>query len=314
MMQKSDLEGKTIVVTGATSGIGRAAAIALAARGAFVIGVGRSTQRCEETRAAILAEHPEARVDFCLADLGSQRQVRALAAAIRARIAAAGGDKLDVLVNNAGSVSNWYKATEDGYELQFAVNHLAPFLLTHELLPLLRSAPAARVVTVSSASHYRTRMHWADVMYRHAYNCLAAYKQSKLANVLFTAEFNRRIGSRTRICAYAADPGLVNTQIGLKGTGGLVRWVWDRRRGHGVSPAQGAETAVFLASDPEVALSRGFYWKDCEPKMPSRYARNAAHAARLWALSERLCGVTWPDAGADAVRPMVSGPAPALLR
>jgi NAD(P)-dependent dehydrogenase (short-subunit alcohol dehydrogenase family) len=307
MTEKRDLEGKIIVVTGATSGIGRATATVLAARGACVIGVGRSAQRCEETRQAVRTGHPEADLSFCLADLSAQRQVRSLAAEIRERIAAAGADRLDVLINNAGTVSSWYAATEDGYELQFAVNHLAPFLLTHELLPLLRNAPAARVMTVGSGSHYRTRMHWSDVMYRHAYDCLKAYKQSKLANVLFMAEFNRRMGRETQIRGYVADPGLVNTQIGLKSTGGLVRWIWERRRRHGVSPERGAETVIFLAADPTVQESQALYWRACRPKAPSRYAQHPDPAARLWALSERLCGLRWTGTGdargAETIRP-----------
>jgi NAD(P)-dependent dehydrogenase (short-subunit alcohol dehydrogenase family) len=327
MTEERDLVGKSIVVTGATSGIGRAAAMALAARGAYVIGVGRSPQRCEETRQAMQAEDPEAKVAFCLADLSSQRQVRALAVKIRERIIEAGEDKIDVLVNNAGTVSSWYVATEDGYELQFAVNHLAPFLLTHELLPLLHNAAAARVVTVGSGSHYRTRIHWADVMYRHNYNCLKAYKQSKLANVLFMAEFNRRLEhllyelddeGQPRIRGYVADPGLVNTRIGLKGTGGLVNWVWNRRKRRGASPEQGAETVIFLAADPAVEASAALYWRGCRPQRPSRYARNADHAARLWALSERLCGLTWRGAGytegeATASRRALAAPPPRTI-
>ncbi len=288
-----DLEGKTIVVTGATAGIGHATARALAARGAYVIGVGRSATRGLEAHNAILADYPGANLFFLVADLSSQRQVRDLAAAIRARLASAGEPKIDVLVNNAGAVSSWYVATEDGYELQFAVNHLAPFLLTHELMPLLRQAPAARIITVSSGSHRRARMHWSDVMYHRRYSCLLAYKQSKLANVLFTFELNRRLGASSRLRAYAVDPWLVNTEIGMKGTGGIEQWVWRRRKTNGVSPEQGAATIVFLAADPSVEGSCEFYWKDCRPAQPSPYARRAEEAARLWALSERLCGIHW---------------------
>lgn len=286
-----DLQDKTIVVTGATAGIGQATAHALALRGAHVIGVGRSPARCQALREAILAERPGARVSVAAADLASQRQIRQLAADIRAIVAAAGEAKIDALVNNAGTVSSWHKMTEDGYELQFAVNHLAAFLLTHELMPLLGKAPAARVVTVSSASHHGTRMHWPDVMYRKRYNCLAAYKQSKLANVLFTAELNRRLGEQTRVRAYAADPGLVNTEIGLKGTSGIEHLVWQMRRNGGVTPEQGAETVIFLATDPSVEASQAIYWKGCRPARPSSTARRPDEAARLWALSERLCGL-----------------------
>lgn len=291
MNHNDDLTGKTMVITGATSGIGRAALRALAARGACVIGVGRSAARCRETQQAILAEFPDARVHFAVADLASQRQVRTLAATIREYVQSAGGGKLDALVNNAGTVSSWYTTTEDGYELQFAVNHLAPFLLTHELMPLLEAAASARVVTVSSGSHYGARIAWQDVMLRHRYGVLRAYKQSKLANVMFSAELNRRLGTASHIRAYAADPGLVSTAIGLKGTSGLANRVWRWRMARGASPEQAAGTVVYLASSPEVEGSTAVYWKDCRPKAPSRYARREDEAARLWALSERLCGV-----------------------
>jgi NAD(P)-dependent dehydrogenase (short-subunit alcohol dehydrogenase family) len=293
MGNKKDLTGKTVVITGATAGIGRAALRQVAGRGAFAIGVGRSARRCQETKEALLTEDPAARNVFVVADLSSQRQVRALAEAIRHRVETAGGGRLDALVNNAGTVSSWYMATEDGYELQFAVNHLAPFLLTHELMPMLERAPDARVVTVSSSSHYGTRMRWQDVMHRTRYSVLMAYKRSKLANVLFSAEFNRRLGEQSRVRAFAADPGLVSTRIGLKGTSGIANRVWQRRMARGVSPEEGAETVVFLATDPSVSGSEWVYWKDCQPKRPSRVARRVPDAARLWALSERLCGVTW---------------------
>jgi retinol dehydrogenase-12 len=280
------------VVTGATSGIGLAAAGALAGKGAFMIGVGRSAARCKQAQDAILSRYPAARISYLLADLSSQRQVRQLAAAIRDQVASSDGGQLDVLINNAATVSNWYTATEDGYELQFAVNHLAAFLLTLELLPLLKKAPGARVITVSSGSHRNTRIHWQDVMFRQGYNTLRAYKQSKLANVLFTFELNRRLGESSPVRAYAADPGLVNTEIGLKGTSGLVRWIWERRRAGGVDPEQGAETVVYLAADPSLDGSQGAYWKDCRPVQASKYARRAEEAAHLWELSEQLCGIT----------------------
>ncbi len=287
-----DLSGKTIVITGATAGIGLAALRELAGRGAHVIGVGRSAEKCNAVRADVLREHPGARLSFAVADLASQRQVRALAADIRARLdGAAGAPVLDVLINNAGTVASWYMATEDGYELQFAVNHLAPFLLTHELLPDLRRAEAGRVLTVSSGSHRGARIRWQDVMMRQGYGVLAAYKQSKLANVLFSAEFNRRMAG-TGVRAYAVDPGLVNTEIGLKGTSGVERLVWSLRRRGGVSPEEGASTLVTLASEP--SPGDALYWKDSRPAEPSDEARSAAEAARLWALSERLCGIASP--------------------
>ncbi len=286
-----------MVVTGATSGIGLAAAGELAGRGAHVIGLGRSERKVEEARAAILGRHPGAQLDFFLGDLASQRQVRELGETLRQFAEAKTGCKIDVLLNNAGTVANWYTATEDGYELQFAVNHLAPFLLTNLLLPQLQAAPSARVVTVSSRSHRRGRIHWKDVMLRKRYNTLTAYDQSKLANVLFTLELNRRLELGASVRAYAADPGLVNTEIGLKGTSGIVRWVWDLRRKKGADPGEGAATAVFLAADPSVEGSPEPYWKDCKPIPPGPRALDEEDAMRLWELSERLCGIGGNQAG-----------------
>ncbi len=282
---------KTVIITGATSGIGLAAAKALAGRGAFVIGVGRSQTKCAQAEKDIRAASPGAQIIFLLADLSSQRQVRNLAVQARRLIEEHRQGRLDVLVNNAGAVASKYSETEDGIEFQFAVNHLAPFLLTHELLPLLQAADSGRVLTVSSMSHYHIRMHWSDLMYRNGYNTLIVYKQSKLANVLFTAEFNRRINHDSPLRAYAIDPGLVNTEIGLKRTDGLSRWFWNWRRSKGDSPEKGAETIVYLACEAELKTPQEIYWKAKQPKPASLAAHNQDDARRLWQLSERMCGI-----------------------
>jgi NAD(P)-dependent dehydrogenase (short-subunit alcohol dehydrogenase family) len=284
-------KGKVIVITGATSGIGRAAAMALAAQGAAVIGVGRSAQKCRALEEGIRRDIPGASIRTAAADLSSLREVRRLAGCILARLGAHG--RLDALVNNAGTVATWYTATEDGYELQFAVNHLAGFLLTHELMPALRRAGGARVLTVSSGSHRGASIRWEDPMLRSGYHLLAAYGQSKLANVLFAAEFNRRVGAASGIRACAVDPGLVDTDIGWKGTSGLERLVWQWRRRSGTAPEEAARTILYLAGESPLPAPDAIYWKDCRPLAPSREALNASDAARLWSLSERLCGITW---------------------
>lgn len=283
---------KIVVITGATSGIGLATARELAGRGAFVIGTGRSAERCEKAEEEILKFFPHARLCFLTADLSSLSEVARLAAAIKEKLAADGFDHLDVLINNAGTVSSWYVSTVDGFELQFAVNHLAPFRLTCELLPLLQKSAAGTVIGVSSGSHYRTKINWSDIMLRKHYNCLLAYKQSKLANVLFATELNRRLsGTVSRIRAYAVDPGLVNTEIGLKGTDGLVKRIWKIRSSSGTSVEQPASSISFLAAEPAARRMEGVYWKDCVPLKPSRYSQLEEAGSRLWELSERMCGV-----------------------
>ena len=279
------------MITGATAGIGLAAVTAMAGKGAVVIGVGRSVERCRAAEAEIRSKFPQTRVQFFLADLSSQRQTRTLAADIQDWVIEQGYGRVDVLVNNAASVARVYTTTEDGYEMQLAVNHLAPFTLSHSLLPMLENAPAARILTVSSFSHRKMRICWRDIMFRRGYNTLLVYKQSKLANVMFSAEFNRRYGDSTAIQAYAIDPGLVNTEIGLKGTTRFAHWFWDRRRKKGTTPEKGAETVVYLAVDPSVSGSDEVYWKDCRPLAPSPYALREVEAKRLWELSARLCGI-----------------------
>lgn len=295
MQSDKNITGKTIVITGATSGIGLAAAGALAGRGGFVIGVGRSQARCKEAEDFIKSNYPQADLRYLVADLSSLRQVRSLVAEVK-RIAASREGGLDVLINNAGTFCSWYTTSAEGHEMQLAVNHLAPFLLTHELLSLLRKAPTARIITVSSGSHYRTWINWRDIQLRKYYNPLWAYKRSKLANVLFTAELNRRFRKEDRIRAYAVDPGLVNTGIGLKATVGLANWIWKKRMHKGVSPEEGAATIVFLATE-DLEDARDIYWKKCQPKKPSRYSLSEEHAKRLWELSERMCGINSIDYG-----------------
>jgi retinol dehydrogenase 12 len=293
-MQKSSralIHNHVIVLTGATSGIGLAAARKLAGS-ALVLGIGRSAERCRAAEQLIHDTVPEARFTCLTADLSSQQQIHTLVPQIEETLREHGCKKVDVLINNAGMVTNWYTATEDGYETQFAVNHLAPFLLTHLLLPLLQAAPAARVLTTSSNSHRAGRIHWNDVMLERRYNTLRAYQQSKLANVMFSYEFNRRFARSSPMRAYAIDPGLVNTRIGLKGTSGLVRWIWEKRRKRGVDPAQGARTLIHVAMDPSVQGSAEIFWKDCHPINPSGRAQSKEEAARLWELSERLCGIS----------------------
>ena len=288
----STSKGKVVIITGATSGIGLATAKELAGRGAYIIGTGRSEERCRKAEQEIRQLYPDVSVTYIAADLSSLAEVTSLASDIRARLSQDGRTAIDVLINNAGTVSSWYVSTVDGFELQFAVNHLAPFLLTHELMPSLEQSQAGAVICVSSGSHYRTRLHWNDIILRKHYNTLMAYKQTKLANVMFVTELNRRLSSSgSRVRALAVDPGLVNTDIGLKGTGGIVKKVWQIRSRGGTPPEQPAHAIAYLVTDPSRRLTGEVYWKDCRPLRPSAYSQKPDAAKRLWELSERMCQI-----------------------
>lgn len=280
----NDMQGTNCLVTGATSGIGFETALAFASHGARVVGVGRDTGRCMEATARIRAAVPGAEVRFETADLSSQAEVRALAARLRDR-----ESRLDVLVNNAGCFTFRRAESVEGIELQLAVNHLAPFLLTQELLPLLEAAPRARVVFVSSGSHVHGRIRWRDPGRRRFYNGLAAYGQSKLAVLMVAVELARRLGSGSTIDTFAVDPGLVRTDIGRKGGGPIVRWVWGLRAGRGITAAEAAGSVAWLAIEPSIAGWTGRYWKERQVVPSSRRSTDPAACRRLWDLSARFC-------------------------
>jgi len=280
----------TAVVTGATSGIGREVASILAAGGMAVLGLGRSTERCRAAESAIRAEAGHERVHFLAADFSSLAEVRRAAAWIQQR-----ARTVQVLVNNAGTFTLNRRLTVEGLETQLVVNWLSAFLLTGLLEgPLLRP-DGARVVNLSSASHFAGRIHWDDLGLSHGYMGLAAYDQSKLAMALFTAELARRFPSPRQPCAYAVDPGLVRTEIGAKGNGALVRLAWRLRTRGGISARQAAESVCWCALSPAAAGLSGRYWKECREVEASGEARDPAAARRLWEVAERMSGLEWPS-------------------
>jgi NAD(P)-dependent dehydrogenase (short-subunit alcohol dehydrogenase family) len=271
-----DMQGdgdKTCVITEATSGIGLETAKQLAAAGMKVIGIGRTRESCRAAEQRIRICDPGSDVRIIAADLSSLRSVRRAAAAIRERLPAG---RLDRLIHNAATVSDRFIGTEDGYELQFAVNYLAAFLLTFELFPSLVRPDEARVVTVTSGSHRKTEIAWKDPMFRRRYSGIRAYRQSKLALVLFTLELNRRVARRFPLRAIGVEPGLVDTT--MAGRGDKV-----------LSPADAATAIVRLAQEPPSSIPAD-YWRLGRPAEPSPYARSVDAALRLWRLSERLCG------------------------
>ena len=290
MVGSPDLSGKAVVVTGASSGIGWQTALEFCRRGALVLAVGRSAERCQQAEARILQDVPAARIHYLLADLSRQREVRRLAGEVALALRQQGCNGLDVLVNNAGTFMDKLVLTEDGIETTIAVNHLAPFLLTNLLLPELAARPESRVITVSSGSHYRTWLNPARLRKPLVFNSLWAYKVSKLANVLFSVELNERQQGHAPQ-AFAVDPGLVNTDIGLKGTGTLAAYVWRWRQKAGVDPSVPAATILFTATDSAAPRSGQVYWYLSAPRLPSRAALDARLARGLWQESARLCGL-----------------------
>lgn len=281
---------KVVVVTGASSGIGYQAALDFARSGVMVVGVGRDAQRCEAARLRILTETPNANVTFLVADLAHQDQIRDLGARISRLLDERTSGKLDVLVNNAGLYMQKRVITEDGVETTFAVNHLAPMLLTYLLLPHLEKTENSRVITVSSNSHYSTWFNPVIEKHPTLYFGFWAYKVSKLGNVLFSRQFNRMRQGKTPQ-AFAVDPGLVNTDIGLKGTGGLVQAVWRGRQAKGMTAEVPSKTILYVANTDGLDAQRDVYWRDCKPKQPSKVAFNVSLAERLWVESCRLCGI-----------------------
>ena len=279
------MDTKTCLVTGANAGIGFETAKSLCAKGATTVLVCRSEEKAKKAAADIRKEIPGAKTAYAIADLSSQKQVRALAENVQSRY-----DKIDVLINNAGSWFSDFEPTEDGFERQWAINHLSPFLLTHLLLPSLQNVPDPRIINVSSDSHFHGKIHFKDVNLRNNYHGLRAYAQSKLANVLFTFEFNRRKNSDS-ISINAVQPGLVKTDIGLKHTASFHGLMWKIRRLAGVSPEKGAATSVYLASSEEAKGISGKYWEKCKPKPAAKNACNKEDAARLWELSQEMCGI-----------------------
>jgi retinol dehydrogenase-12 len=284
------IKGKSVVVTGATSGIGFQSALDLAANGAFVIGVGRNPGKCEDAKSKIQNSVPGAKIEILCADLSIQKQIQGLSVQIKTALENAGFNWLDVLVNNAGVYMGKRVLTVDGVETTFAVNHIAAFLLTHKLLPLLSRTENSRVITVGSNSHYKTKFNPERAKNPAIYFGLWAYKVSKLANILFSNELNS-IQAERPPHAFVVDPGLVNTDIGLKDTGSLARTVWHSRQKLGAAPEIPVKTILYLAGEPSIQHATEIYWRDCKPKQPSREAMDQNLAKHLWDESCRICGL-----------------------
>lgn len=270
---------KTCVITGAASGLGLETAKQLAGAGLRIIGIGREPGPCHGAEDEIRALHPGAGVRYIVGDLTSLAGIRGTAAAVRDGLA---GGRLDRLIHGATIFAEAYTATADGYELQFAVNYLAAFLLTSELFPCLIRPEEARVIAVSSGWHRRTSIAWADPMSRRGYSGRRAYRQSKLALVLFTLELNRRVAFRFPVRGIGVEPGRLDPLAAGRPAA--------RFRGPALLSAADAATAVARLAAGSPTSVRADYWRLGRPAEPSPYARSVDAAVRLWRLSETLCG------------------------
>ncbi len=279
------MAGRTVMVTGASSGIGRATALGLATMGAHVAITGWDRLRTEEAARAIGAAGGM-EVEVFVADLSSQAQVRRLASEVLA-----GLPRIDVLVNNAGGHWDTRHVTVDGLERTFAVNHLAPFLLTNLLRDRLEWGAPARVVTVASNAHATGRIDFDDLQGERSYSGGRAYSQSKLANVLFTYQLARRMRG-SAVTANALHPGVVRTSFGAADPARIQRLLIPVLRPVMKSPARGAATSIHLASAPELENVSGRYFANRRPTKSSARSNDQAVAERLWEASADLVGLS----------------------
>jgi len=277
---------KTVLITGGTGGIGRAAAIGLASMGARVGITGRDRARAEVAAAEITRASGNPAVDVFVADLSSQAEVRQLAAEVLAAY-----PRLDVLLNNVGGFWAHRHVTVDGLERTFALNHLAPFLLTDLLLDRLVASAPARVVTVSSGAQAMGKIDFDDLMGERRYSGQRAYNQSKLANVMFTYELAGRLEG-TGVTANALHPGMTNTGFSAEDPARAFAPLVAVLRPFMRSPERGADTAVYLASSPEVEGVTGRYFSDRKARKSSKSSYDGATTARLWDVSADLVGST----------------------
>ena len=270
------MQGKTVVITGGTSGIGLAAAEALARRGARVVVVGRDPARVEAALAMLRRVGPEAHHAGHVADLSDVAETRRLGDTI-----AATEPRVDVLANNAGAVFDRRAVTRQGFERTFALNHLSYAVLAEALRGSLAAASPSRVINTSSAGHRIARLDWSDLQNERHYSGMAAYCRSKLCNVLFTRELARRLAG-TGVTANCFHPGFVASRFGDESAGPLRGLFGLGKSVFAISPARGAKTLVHLASAPEMERETGGYYARARRVEPSSAARDERAARRLW--------------------------------
>jgi len=275
------MNGKTVLITGASTGIGLQSAIGLAKLGAEVVMVGRDERRTAQAAELVKSQTGNQAISYLIADLSSLKDVRKLAGEFRDKY-----KKLDVLLNNAGAVFLTRHVSVDGYEMSLALNHLNYFLLTNLLLDMLKSGPAGRVVNVASRAHYRGHVDFDDLQSRHGYNGMRVYGMSKLMNVLFTYELARRLQG-THVTANCLHPGFVASNF-AGNNGWFVRFAMRFMAGR-IPVEEGAKCSIYLASSPDLQGVSGKYFNyDTKETRSSDESYDEAEAKRLWEVSEKL--------------------------
>jgi NAD(P)-dependent dehydrogenase (short-subunit alcohol dehydrogenase family) len=275
---------KTILITGASGGIGLQSAIGLAKQGANIVMVGRDKERTSQAVELVKTQSGNQSVSYLLADLSSIEEIRRLAQEFKDKY-----QTLDVLLNNAGAIFLTRKVSVDGYEMTLALNHLNYFLLTNLLLDMLKAAPSARIVNVSSRAHYRGHVNFDDLQSQHGYNGMRVYSMSKLMNVLFTYELARRLDG-TNVIANCLHPGFVASNFA--GNNGLIVRVAMKFMSGRISVEEGAKCPIFLASSPDVEGVRGKYFNyDTKETRSSEESYDQNVARQLWEVSEKLVAI-----------------------
>jgi NAD(P)-dependent dehydrogenase (short-subunit alcohol dehydrogenase family) len=281
------MKDKVCIITGGTDGIGKAAAYSLALQGAKLLIHGRDPDKGARAVAELKARSRNPAIEFLQADFSSLGDVRRLAAAIMEHT-----PRVDVLINNAGGIFAKRTLSKDGHEMTFAVNHLAPFLLTHLLVSTLKSASQARVVTTASTAHRGAKILFDDLQATRKYSAMGAYATSKLANILFTRALAKRLQGST-VTATCLHPGLVRTSIGRDfDLSPLLKTIFQWLFSHlARSPEKGAETVVYLATSPHAQGTSGGYYFNCKLTPPSLTAQDDCVAEHLWQVSGHLVGI-----------------------
>jgi NAD(P)-dependent dehydrogenase (short-subunit alcohol dehydrogenase family) len=281
------MQGKRVLITGANSGIGKEAAVALAAQGAQIVMLCRSRQRAEAALAEIIQRSGNDQIEIVLADFASLASVAQAAETINQRY-----QRIDVLLNNAGAYFSTRETSQDGYEMTFAVNHLAPFLLTKLLLPTLEASTPARIINVSSDAHRFTGMNFKQLHNPSRYQGLIVYSRSKLANVLFTYALAEQLKDRN-ITVNALHPGVIASNFAAGGSD-VFAFIIESVRRFMITPEQGAQTSIYLASSPEVAQTTGKYFEKSKERRSSAASYDRASQQQLWQLSEELIAAKLP--------------------